>query len=477
MLLDIEACHQALQSHDPRFDGVFFVGISSTGIYCRPVCPARQTKRENRAFYASAAAAEKAGFRPCLRCRPELAPGRARIDAVSRLAAAIAGRIEEGALGEMNLEELAREFSITDRHLRRVVQQEFGVSPVELAQTQRLLTAKRLLTDTRLSVTEIAFASGFSSLRRFNALFRERYRLNPTALRKSNGNAAWSDTLRCELAYRPPLDWPALVAFLAARSTTGVETSDGLRYARTVRIGERKGWISARPSKEKNTLVVEISSSLAPAILPVLRRVRRLFDLDADPVLIAERLAGVGVENPGIRVPGAFDGFEMAVRAILGQQITVKAATTLAGRMVAAFGESIETPIPGLTHLPPTANTLAMVDPGDVAALGMPLKRAESLVAIAGAIESGFLCLEPGADVEKTMEALKSLPGIGEWTAQYVAMRALSWPDAFPHTDLGIMQALTENNPRRVLERGEAWRPWRAYAVMRLWKSLEEKQK
>jgi AraC family transcriptional regulator of adaptative response / DNA-3-methyladenine glycosylase II len=475
MNLDIEACHQALLTHDPRFDGVFFVAITSTGIYCRPVCPARQTKRENRAFYSSAAAAERAGFRPCLRCRPELAPGHARIDAVSRLAASVAGRIEDGALSEMSLDELAAELGVTDRHLRRVVQQEFGVSPVELAQTQRLLTAKRLLTDTRLSVTDVAFASGFSSLRRFNALFSERYRLNPSALRKRNIRAEGGETLRCEIAYRPPLDWPSLLSFLGDRSTLGVETTSGGKYMRTVRLGKHRGWIAVAPSKGKNALAVDISISLAPALVPLLSRQKLVFDLNASPDQIAAQLGPLAEAHPGLRVPGSFDGFEMAVRAILGQQVTVKAATTLSGRLAAAYGEEIETPHEGLTRLSPTPERLAATDPGDIAAIGIPFKRAASIVSLARSVAEGAIRLEPQFDVDRTMEALRALPGIGEWTAQYVAMRALAWPDAFPHTDLGVMQALGEKNPRRILAIAEAWRPWRSYGVMHLWKSLENK--
>lgn len=475
MLLDNDACYHALISRDSRFDGVFFAGISSTGIYCRTVCPARQPKRDNCNFFSSAAAAERAGYRPCLRCRPELAPGHSRIDSVSRLAAGVAGRIEDGALGEMSLEELAEEFGVSDRHLRRVIQQEFGVSPVELAQTQRLLMAKRLLTDTSLPVIEVAFASGCSSLRRFNALFKERYRLNPTAIRKSKGKNAPVGVLRCEIAYRPPLDWESLVGYLRDRSTAGVEMVDGARYCRTIQLGKHRGWVSAVPSKEKNAIVVEVSSSLAPVLLPVLSRLKRVFDLDADPHQIVAHLGPLAEGNPGLRVPGSFNGFELAVRAILGQQVSVKGATTLAGRLAAAFGEPIETPFAVLTHLAPTAERFASAEPAEVAAIGLPLKRAATIVGLAAAVVDGRVTLEPRADVEKTMAALVALPGIGDWTAQYVAMRALAWPDAFPHTDLGIKYAIGESDPRRILEIGEQWRPWRSYAVMHLWKSLEKK--
>jgi AraC family transcriptional regulator of adaptative response / DNA-3-methyladenine glycosylase II len=362
---------------------------------------------------------------------------------------------------------------ISDRHLRRVIESEFGVSPIELAQTQRLLLAKRLLTDTALPITEVAFASGFSSLRRFNALFKERYRLNPTDLRKARVSATQPETLLCEVAYRPPLDWEALLAFLAARAVRGVEAVNGHRYLRTVAFGKRRGWIAVEPSQKKQALRVELSASLIPAILPTLARVKRLFDLAAEPRQIAAHLGRLAATRPGLRVPGAFDGFELAVRAILGQQISVKAATTLAGRFAAAFGEPIETPFETLTHLSPTAARLAAASPSEIVLLGIVAGRASSVLALAKTVAAGTTVLEPGVDPGATMARLKELPGIGQWTAQYVAMRALAWPDAFPHTDLGIRKALGENNSKRVLQLAEAWRPWRAYATMHLWRSLE----
>jgi AraC family transcriptional regulator of adaptative response / DNA-3-methyladenine glycosylase II len=473
MNLDAEICYQALLSHDARFDGAFFVGVATTGIYCRTVCPARTPRRESCTFHPSAAAAERAGYRPCLRCRPELAPGNARIDAISRLAAAAASRIEDGALTERSVAELAAEMGVSDRHLRRVIESEFGVSPIELAQTQRLLLAKRLLTDTDLPITEVAFASGFSSLRRFNALFKERYRLNPTDLRRTRVSAIPRETLLCEVAYRPPLDWEALLAFLAARAVRGVEAIDGDRYLRTVAFGKCRGWIGVEPSPKKHALRVELSASLVPALLPVLARVKRLFDLAAEPGQIAAHLGTLASARPGLRVPGAFDGFELALRAILGQQISVPAATTLAARFAAAFGEPIQTPFEALTLLCPTAEWVARARPEEIVSLGIVARRANSIQALAEASASGKIVFEPEAAPRATMARLTTLPGIGEWTAQYVAMRALSWPDAFPHTDLGIRKALGESDPKRVLQIAEAWRPWRAYAAMHLWKSLE----
>lgn len=473
MNLDTDHCYQALLTHDARFDGVFFVGVSTTRIYCRTVCTAKTPRPDRCTFYPSAAAAEVGGYRPCLRCRPELAPGTARIDALDRLASDAAVRIDGGALTDGSVADLASELKVSERHLRRVIAREFGVSPVQLAQTQRLLLAKRLLTDTNLSVGEVAFASGFSSLRRFNALFQERYRLNPSGLRKTRPAGSPPEMLACEVAYRPPLDWDALLAFLVGRASRGVEALDGNRYLRTVQIGKHTGWLTVEPIADRPALRVTLSASLAPVLRPALARVRRLFDLAADPVRIAAHLGPLAVARPGLRVPGAFDGFEMAVRAILGQQVTVKAATTLAGRFAAAFGEPISTPFEALTHLPPLPARVAMALPEELIALGVITTRANSLLALARAVDAGELSLEPGRDVEETMARLKTLPGVGEWTAQYVAMRALAWPDAFPHTDLGIVKALGEKNPKRVLEIADRWRPWRAYAAMHLWKSLE----
>ncbi|MDQ4075314.1 MAG: helix-turn-helix domain-containing protein, partial [Chloroflexota bacterium] len=348
----------------------------------------------------------------------------------------------------------------------------FGVSPVELAQTQRLLLAKRLLTDTALPITEIAFASGFSSLRRFNALFQERYRMNPSTLRKGQAAEVPPQTLECELAYRPPLDWDTMLGFLGARATRGVESVEGQRYLRTASFGRARGWLVVEPSRRRHTLRVTLSASLAPAIRPTLACVKRLFDLAASPDAIAARLGSI-VKQPGLRVPGAWDGFEMAVRAVLGQQVSVRAATMLSGRFAAALGEPIETPFDSLTHLSPSAEHVAAATVEEVIALGIITSRARAIVMLAQAVAEGQLALEPGVHVPATLEQLQALPGIGTWTEQIIAMRALAWPDAFPHTDLGIRKALGEPDAKRVLERAEAWRPWRAYAAIHLWHSLE----
>ena len=477
MTLDSGICYRALRARDARFDGRFFVAVSSTHIYCRPICTVRPPKRENCRFFPSAAAAEACGYRPCLRCRPELAPGNASVDATTRLAQAAATMIEDRALDDEGLDAIAARLGITDRHLRRAFGAEFGVSPVEFAQTQRLLLAKRLLTDTALPVTEVAFASGFGSVRRFNALFRQRYRLRPGELRGGRRNgAAAADALDFELSFRPPFDWPAVSGFLGARAIGGVEALESGCYRRTVRIpGERKehsGWIAVGMSPRKPALRVSVSASLVKALPPVLSRVKALMDLACHPAEVAQALGALAKRHPGLRVPGAFDGFELAVRAILGQQVTVAAARTLAGRFAASFGDPVATPFESLTTLFPTAARVAGLPPSRIARLGMPGARARTIVALARAVADARLVLAPNADIGATLDALRALPGVGEWTAQYIAMRALSWPDAFPHTDLGVMKALGESGPRRVLAAGEAWRPWRAYAVMHLWQSL-----
>ncbi|MEM9447292.1 MAG: AlkA N-terminal domain-containing protein [Cyanobacteria bacterium P01_E01_bin.6] len=480
MLTD-DQCYSAALSRDRRFDGIFFIGVSSTRIYCRTVCTVKMPHRENCTFYPSAAAAEKAGYRPCLRCRPELAPGQAKVDAVSRLAAAAAHQIEAGALTDKSVCDLAHTLGISDRHLRRVLQQELGVSPIQLAQNQRLLLAKQLLTDSSLSITDIAFASGFSSVRRLNALFQKRYRLQPTALRKATHPS--QDMLRCELAYRPPFDWQALLGFLHRRAIAGVEVIEGDRYQRTVCLNRypgddqpkepQQGWIRVSPIPNRDKLNVELSSSLLTGILPILTRVKSLFDLAADPIQISAHLGELATPFPGLRVPGAFDGFEVAVRAILGQQVSVKAATTLMGRLITAVSTPIQTPISGLTHLTPTPEQIAHLTVEELTALGIIRSRAMSIIAIARAITNDTLTLNPYSDIDVTIAQLKALPGIGDWTAQYIAMRVLAYPDAFPYGDLGLRQALGVNKPKQVIHLAEPWRPWRSYAAMHLWKSLE----
>jgi len=400
------------------------------------------------------------------------------VDATTRVAQAAASLIEDRALDADGLEAVAARLGITDRHLRRAFGAEFGVSPVEYAQTQRLLLAKRLLTDTALPVTEIAFASGFGSLRRFNALFKQRYRLQPQQLRRHMRaqTAPAADALQFELSFRPPYDWPALAAFLGARAVAGVEGVEDGVYRRTARVEldgkEHRGWIEAALSPKKPALRVAVSASLARVLPPVLSRVKALMDLSCNPSEVAPALGSLAERHPGMRVPGAFDGFEVAVRAILGQQVSVAGARTVAGRFAQALGEPLATPFPTLTTIFPDAARVADAPMGRIARLGMPGARARTILALARAVADGDLVLMPNADIEATLERLRALPGVGEWTAQYIAMRALAWPDAFPHTDLGVMKALGTKDAKRILAVAEAWRPWRAYAVMHLWNSL-----
>jgi AraC family transcriptional regulator of adaptative response / DNA-3-methyladenine glycosylase II len=474
MVLDSNACFLAVRARDRRFDGRFFVAVSSTGIYCRPICPARPPKRENMRFYTSAAAAEGAGFRPCLRCRPERAPGIAVVDAVSRLAGAALAGIEEHALSSSGVAELAASLGVSDRHLRRITESELGVSPIELAQTQRLLLAKRLLGETSLSLTEIAFASGFGSVRRFNALFKARYDLSPRALR---GRPDTGGGLRCLLDFRPPMAWDSLLTYLRQRAIPGVESADATHYRRTVEIDSHRGWIAVSLAATGTALSLEMSQSLAPVIGKVISRVKQLCDLGARPDAVSELLGGdpllgdIVRRLPGLRVPGAFDGFELGVRAILGQQVSVRSATTVAGRWAREFGAEIATPYPELNRLTPGWRRMAEVDADEIAATGIIGNRARCIAALAQALTDRRIALTHAADVEEQIDNLQRIPGIGPWTAQYIAMRALHWPDAFPGTDLMLLRA-ANTTARQLQARAEAWRPWRAYATHYLWQSL-----
>ncbi len=483
MRIDDETCYRALAARDARFDGLFFVGITTTRIYCRPICTARTAGRDRCRFYSNAALAEREGFRPCLRCRPELAPGHAPVDSVRRTARAAAARIEAGALNDGgSLEKLARDLGLSSRQLRRAVRQEYGVSPIELAQTRRLLLAKQLITESDLPIVRVAFASGFESVRRFNAVFRSHYRLTPTTMRRAAPRPQVRDALRLTLAYRPPMAWHALLRFLAGRSTAGVERVEGSAYLRTAAVGEHRGWLKVELIAGRNALSVELATSLTPALPEILARIKDLFDLSARPDVIAShlqsdaRIAAIVGRCPGLRVPGAFDGFELAVRAILGQRVSVRAATTLAGRLAARFGEPVESPFPGLDRLSPAPERLADADDSDLTALGIGAARAVAIRTIARAVARRELDLQPGPDPESVADALRQFPGLGDWTAQYIAMRALRWPDALPAADLGLLKAAALPSAARLRNAAEAWRPWRAYAAMYLWESLHPDQ-
>jgi len=474
MNLTREQCYRAVISRDARFDGRFFVGVSSTRIYCRPVCPSKKPALANCNFFRHAAAAEVAGYRPCLRCRPELAPGHAPIDSANQLATAAIKQIEAGILGDHGISAFAMRLGVSTRHLRRIFNENLGVTPIQLAQTHRLLLARQLLIDTDLPIIDVAFASGFSSLRRFNALFLKRYSAAPRVLRQNKRRVTEANSCVCRLSYRSPFDWESLLAFFSRRVFAGVEeVSDGL-YRRTVEIGAHRGWISVENDAPRCCLRAEVSVSLLPVLMQVLARLRRLFDLQALPAEISSHLGSLAHAYPGLRVPGSFDGFEMAVRAILGQQISVRAATTLAARLTQQFGSSIATPFPALTHLGPRADVISKIPVSELAAIGITQARAKSILALAQAVSTGSVSFDPAVSIEKALVRLKELPGIGNWTAQYFAMRALGWPDAFPESDLGILKALGTKTPSQAASIAEGWRPWRAYAAMHLWKTLKE---
>lgn len=485
MTLQADAAYRALTTRDARFDGRLFVGVTSTGIYCRPVCRVRTPRRENCRFFANAAQAEAGGFRPCLRCRPELAPGLSLTDSSQVLAQQAALMLENAAHEGRDpaLPEVAARLGVTDRHLRRIFATAHGVTPIDYLTTQRLLLAKRLLTDTALPVTQVALASGFGSLRRFNAAFVERYRLSPSALRRDGGAAtpapapsAAATSLR--LAYRPPYDVDGVIAFFAHRALPGVEAVEGLALRRTLAIDHRgdrlAGWIEARFEPLRHEVHLTVAPALLPALGTVVQRVRQCLDLDADPAQIDPVLALVpGAVREGVRLPGAIDGFESATRVILGQQVTVAAARTLTRRLADRFGEPVESPFEGLQRLFPSAATIAAADPEVIGKLGIVRQRVRALQALAQAMADGRLVLHRAAPLQSTLEALHELPGIGDWSAQLIAMRALAWPDAWPATDIGILNALGTRDVKLAAQHSEAWRPWRAYAVMKLWMNLE----
>ena len=471
--LDHDAWSRAVVSRDPRFDGVFYVGISTTGIYCRPVCPARVSYPERRRFFPSAAAAEQEGFRPCLRCRPELAPGLAVCDAVPRVARAAAMRIAAGALNGRSVADLAHELGVGERHLRRAMERELGVSPVELAQTHRLLLAKCLLTDTSLPVTRVAFASGFQSLRRFNTVFQQRYRLSPSVLRDRPRRAIPSSTsdlpgdwIRLTLGYRAPLAWDALVRSIASDTPPGVGLVDRSRYGRTVALEGCRGliFLEDAPAAAAPHVNLDLTVSLLPALMPLLARLRHLLDLDAEPAVIDAHLAHEGladliVRRPGLRLPGAFDGFEIAARELLG--------IDLLGVLTEELGEAFDTGIETLDRLALTPYRVAEAA-SFMVGMGVPARRAEALAAVAEAMAEGALQLEPGADLPSTLESLIRIPGVGARSAMTIVTRALHWPDAFSATDPALQRAAGVRGTRALRRMAERWRPWRSYAAEHL---------
>lgn len=480
MEFDGDTCYRALVTRDARFDGAFFVGVKTTGIYCRPVCPARTPRRERCDFFARAALAERAGFRACFRCRPERAPGRSNVDAVSRLVARAVRLVDEGALNDGSVERLAGALGVSARHVRRAMQNELGVSPIELALSKRIGLARELLLGTALSVAEIAFACGFSSVRRFNDAYRKSQRMTPSSVRRPNAHRADDAVIRMAIDVRAPFDPDSAFGFMRARAIAGSESFVGDTYVRAVSMNGAVGTVAIRA--RAGGIACDVSPSLSGSLMKIATRLRRLFDADADTTSIAAHLSRDPVlrarvrTRPALRVMGAFDPFEWAIRAVLGQQISVRGARTIAGRLVATFG----VPLPRQTdeRLPafawPDAARLAEADVDALRAIGLTRARASTVLALARAVASGAVVLDEGAEPEITREALLAIPGIGPWTAQYIELRALGWPDAFPAGDLGLRNALGGISTTECEARAETWKPWRAYAAAHLWTGLSE---
>jgi len=483
-LPDREMCYRALQTRDARFDGFLFVGVSSTGIYCRPVCPARTPQFRHCRFFGSAAAAQAAGFRPCLRCRPETAPDLASWRGTSNTVSRALALIADGALDgdHANVAGLSERLGIGERQLRRLLLEHLGASPVAVAQTRRVLFAKHLIHETRMPMTDVALAAGFGSVRRFNEVFRTLFRRPPSALRReSSASAVPAEagvTLR--LRYQPPYDWDSMLAYLRARAIPGMEVVGDARYQRTVEIEGGIGSVRVEHLPRHNSLRVTIRFSNVRALPAIVTRVRRLFDMGADIETIDEHLsrdpllAPLVAQRPGLRAPGGWDGFELAVRAILGQQVSVAAARRLAGQLVARYGGCVPKGSftdAGLSHIFPTARTLAAA--GSLA-LDMPAARRASLQALAQAAVADPHLFRPFGTIEEAIARFRSIRGVGEWTAQYIALRALRETDAFPATDVALLRGARliggiEPSPNGLLNRAESWRPWRAYAAQHLW--------
>ena len=477
-LPDLQVCEQARLSRDARFDGLFFTAVKSTGIYCRPVCPAPAPKPANIVYYGNAAAAEAAGFRPCLRCRPELSPGDGAWRRGDEVVARALKLIDQGMLAEQPLSALAERVDIGERQLRRLFVNRLGVAPIGVHGTRRLLFAKQLLTETTLPITEVALAAGFGSLRRFNATFLDAYRMAPRDLRRLP-TAAQEGVLVLRLGYRPPYDFTAMLDFLRGRALPGVESVDEHSYARMVGSADSPGWlrVSAWPNGE-HALKLELRGVPSTELLQIVNRLRRMFDLDADPHAIASalsvdaRLRPLLKKRPGLRLPSGWDGFEIAMRAIIGQQVSVAAARTFTARLAQAFGEPLPVDFaPGLSHLFPAPEALA---DADLSRIGLTRTRADTVRTVARAVLDGRVDFRSERTLEDFVMRWVALPGIGPWTASYIAMRALGHPDAFPADDLVLQKAVPTDGERMTAKAltacAEAWRPWRAYAVMQVWK-------
>ena len=480
--LDRESCYRAVKSRDRRFDGVFYTAVRTTGIYCRPSCPARTPAFANVTFHPSAASAQAAGYRACKRCLPDATPGSPDWDVAATAAGRAMRLIADGVVDREGVEGLARRVGYTPRHLTRILGGELGAGPLALARARRAQTARVLIETTDLTYADIAFASGFSSVRQFNDTVREVYASSPTDLRGRRGGRSTTGTVTMRLGIRTPFAGRALLDFLAHHLVPGVEVAGDGWYARTLDLPHGPGTVRVEledlphtPQAAFVTATFELADLRDTAA--AVERTRRLLDADCDPVAVADHFAGdrlvgpLARRRPGLRVPGQVDGDETAVRAVIGQQVSVAGACTVAGRVVALHGRAVSSAIPGLTHLFPDAATLAAIDP---VTLPMPRSRGRALVGLAAALADGTVVLDRGPDRHEVRRALLDLPGVGPWTADYVALRALADPDVFLPTDLGVRNALVGlgHDPAAVVARADDWRPWRSYALLHLWTTL-----
>lgn len=482
MDLDHGACYRAVVTRDGRFDGLLFTGVRTTGIYCRPICPARTPRPENVVFFSSAVAAQEAGFRPCLRCRPETAPDLAAWRGTSNTVSRALSLIETGALDAADVQALAERLGVGERQLRRLFHRHLGASPVTVARTRRVLLAKQLIHETNLSMTEVMLASGFGSIRRFNETFKQLFGRSPGGLRRGGVAATASVAaghVTILLRYRPPYDWPSMLAFLSAQAIPGIETVTDHSYARTMSLDTMHGIVSVEPASG-HALRVTIRYPRLSMLPTIITRVRRVFDLAADPRAIAAHLAEDPIleplvtERPGLRVPGAWDGFELAVRAVLGQQSTVAGAVGLAGKLVARYGKPLacrNVMQRGLTHVFPEPQRLASAE---LSGRGLAKARAATVSALATAVMADPMILDARRSLDEAIARIRALPGVGEWTAQYIAMRQLREPDAFPAADIALLRTMGDTigrrlTPAELLAHADRWRPWRAYAAQHLW--------
>lgn len=482
---DFDLCYRALCSRDPRFDGRFFVAVTTTGVYCRPICPAPTPHVTHIRFYPCAAAAEAAGFRGCRRCHPEASPGSPDWNIRADLVARALRLIADGVVDTEGVAGLASRLCVSERHLRRELVAEVGVGPLVLARTRRAQTARLLIDQTNLSLTTIAFTAGFASIRQFNETMQVSFGCAPSALRRRvSVESAGTGKLALHLSYRPPFDAASLLVYLGQRALPGVEEVSSDCYRRTIVLPGSRGIIELEPQEKTHTILLRVQFDAVNDLSTLVQHCRHLFDLDGDPAAITAFLATdpflapLVTARPGLRLPGAIDGFELAVRAILGQQISGASVRTLAGRVVAALGEPLEQPHGTLTHFFPKPERIAQAD---LQGLGLTRSRMTTLQALARAVLKDGLILDRGADRERTRAHLLTLPGVGPWTAEYIAMRALGDPDAFPVTDLGLRHAFEQqgegSSPKQIERHAEMWRPWRAYAAHHLWASLSRSPK